>query len=83
MCHIFSLLTGLFFPLSFCRFVISRFWQKTRLRGKGKVSRRKGGLVKLEWEWEWLRGMKRGREWWKTKNISHVSVTQSDVFWIE
>lgn len=37
----------------------------------------------MKLEWEWFRGMKRGREWWKTKIISHVSVTQSDVFWIE
>lgn len=48
------------------------------------MSKRKGGVVKLEWEW--LRGMRRRaseREWWKTKKISHVSVTQSDVFWME
>jgi len=42
----FPLLTGLFFPLSLCRSVISRFWQKTRVRGKGKVCRRKGRASK-------------------------------------
>lgn len=69
-----------FVTLSVCYLTL---WQKTRVRGKGKVSKRKGGVVKLEWEW--LRGMKRrAREsGGKQKRISHVSVTQSDVFWIE